>query len=184
MRGNCSESSRSRCESPLGYLRGASNGHPGRMLRRPFDLGSSHTVLEGRLEQGQDNEHLIRVRQTMETRKRVLIAVDTSSHALNAVRYVAVQSLCSNLEVRLFSILSLGDDEVLRGVMVDEEFLRRMKERYRLYALNCRRETEEFLEQCRKILAGQGFPESRIDVCVRQRRKGISSRRRGRATMP
>jgi nucleotide-binding universal stress UspA family protein len=110
----------------------------------------------------------------MGTPKRVLVAVDTSGHALNAVRYVACQSLHSDLEVRLFSILSLGDEEVFWGVMMDEEFMRRMKERYRLYARNCGQEAEKFLEQCRKILVGGGLPESRIDVSVRQRQKGIA----------
>jgi len=110
----------------------------------------------------------------MRTPKRVLVAVDTSSHALNAVRYIACQCLRWDLEVRLFSIISLGGEEVLEGVMMDEDFMRRMKERYRLYALNCRQETDEFLEQCRKILVGGGFPESRIDVSVRQRQKGIA----------
>jgi nucleotide-binding universal stress UspA family protein len=110
----------------------------------------------------------------MGTRKRVLIAVDTSSHALNAVRYVAFQSLGSDLEVRLFSILSLGDEEVFWRVMMDEEFVKRMKERYSLYALNCRREMEEFLERCRKILVGGGVLESRIDASIRQRQKGIA----------
>jgi len=110
----------------------------------------------------------------MGTPKRILIAIDTSSHALNAVRYLAFHCLRSDLEVRLFSILSLGDEEVLRGVMMDEEFMRRMKERYRLYALNCRQETEAFLEQCRTILVGYGFPESRVDVAIRQRQKGIA----------
>ena len=110
----------------------------------------------------------------MRTSKRVLVAVDTSSHALNAVRYLACQWLRSALEVRLFSVLPLGNEQVFWGVMMDEEFMRRMKERYSLYALNCRQKAEEFLQQCRKILVRGGFPESRIDVSMRQRQKGIA----------
>jgi len=110
----------------------------------------------------------------METPKRILVAVDTSSHALNAVRYVARQCLRSDLEVGLFSVLPLGDDEVFWPLMMDEEFVRRMNERYDLYALTCRQETEEFLEQCRKMLVDGGFPESRIAVSMRQRQQGIA----------
>jgi len=110
----------------------------------------------------------------MRTPKKVLVAVDSSSHALNAVTYVARQCLRSDLEVRLFSILPLGDEEVFWRFMMDEEFMRRMKERYSLYALNCRQKAEEFLQQCRKILVRGGFPESRIDVSMRQRQKGIA----------
>jgi nucleotide-binding universal stress UspA family protein len=110
----------------------------------------------------------------MHAPKRILIAVDGSSQALNAVAYVARNCSRSDLEVRLFSVLLLGCEEVFWQVGMDAEFMRRMKERYDLYTGDCRRKTEEFLERSREILVRGGFPKSRIDVSVRQWRKGIA----------
>lgn len=110
----------------------------------------------------------------MRTHKRLLIAVDGSRHALDAVTYVARQCSGSSLEVRLLFILPVGPDEVFWQIPMNEEFMQQMKERYDQCLLESRREAEGFLEDCREVLLGEGFSEDRVGVSLRQWKEGIA----------
>lgn len=105
---------------------------------------------------------------------RLLVAVDGSSHALHAVRYVA--HLCSrtNPEVRLLLILTAVQEEVFWQVPMDEEFKRRMKERYEAHESESRKSAENFLDRCRGILVEAGISGGAIDLAPRPLREGIA----------
>jgi nucleotide-binding universal stress UspA family protein len=110
----------------------------------------------------------------MRTPTRLLVAVDSSSHALNAVTYVASRCAGLKLQVRLLAVLPLGYEETFWQLGMEAEFLRRMKERYDRAATECKRGAEEFLERCKGILVKAGFPERSIDLSVREWRRGIA----------
>jgi len=110
----------------------------------------------------------------MWTPKRLLVAVDSSSHALNAVTYVASHCSRSKLEVQLLAVLPLGYEEAFWQLGMDAEFMRQMKEKYDRCGVECRRKAEEFLERCRGVLVEAGFPERRIGQSVRQWQRGIA----------
>jgi nucleotide-binding universal stress UspA family protein len=110
----------------------------------------------------------------MRTPKRLLVAVDSSTHALNAVTYVA--NCCSGLklQVQLLAVLPPGYEETFWQLGMEAEFLRRMKERYDRAATECRRGAEEFLERCRGILVEGGFPERDVGLSVREWQRGVA----------
>ncbi len=110
----------------------------------------------------------------MRTRRRVLIAVDGSQHALDAVTYVARQCSASSLEVRLLFILPVGPEEVFWQVPMNEEFMQQMKERYDQCLMESGREAERFLEHCRDVLVGAGFSEDRVGLSLCQWKEGIA----------
>lgn len=110
----------------------------------------------------------------MQTRKRILIAVDGSRHSLDAVTYVARQCSASSLEARLLFILPTDPEEVFRQIPMNEEFMRQMKERYDQCLMESRKEAERFLEHCRDVLVGAGFSEDRVGLSLCRWKEGIA----------
>lgn len=110
----------------------------------------------------------------MRTGKRILIAVDGSRHAFDAVTYVARQRWAASLEVRLLFILPMGREEVFWQVPMNEEFMQQMKERYDHWLMESRREAEGFLEHCRDVLVGAGFSRDRVGLSLCNWKEGIA----------
>lgn len=105
---------------------------------------------------------------------RLLIAVDGSSHALHAVRYVAQMCAGSHLDVRLFSVLPGEEEEVFRQVPMDEDFMHHMHDRYLAHAADLRLRLDDFLTRCRAILVEAGIPGNRVELAARLRKEGIA----------
>lgn len=110
----------------------------------------------------------------MQTRKRVLVAVDGSRHALEAVTYVARRRLVSILEVQLLFILPMGWEEDFRQIPMNEELMEEMKERYDQFLMESRREAQSFLEHCRGVLVEAGFSEDQVGLSLCNWREGIA----------
>jgi len=110
----------------------------------------------------------------MQTRKRILVAVDGSRHAHDAVTYVARQCWAASLEVRLLFVLPMGREEVFWQIPMDEGFMQRMKERYDQCLMESRREAQGFLDHCRDVLIGAGFSEDRVRLSLCSWKEGIA----------
>lgn len=106
--------------------------------------------------------------------RRLLIAVDGSSHSFDAVRYVAQLSAGARARLTLLLILPACQEEVFWQVPMDEDFMRRMRARYEEHASEARESAEAFLSRCLRVLVESGAPEGLIDIEVRRQREGVA----------
>lgn len=105
---------------------------------------------------------------------RLLVAVDGSSHSLDAVRYMAHLAMGSRARLKLLLILPAFQEEVFWQVPMDEAFMRHMRTRYEDHASEARKSAEGFLDRCLKILVDAGIPERFVDLEVRSQRVGVA----------
>lgn len=110
----------------------------------------------------------------MASSRRLLVAVDGSSHSFDAVRYLAHLSTGSRATLKLLSILPAFQEEVFWQVPMDKEFMRHMRTRYEDHASEARKSAEGFLDRCLQILVDAGIPESFVDLEVKPQRVGVA----------
>ena len=105
-------------------------------------------------------------------RKRILVSVDGSEHALNAVRYTADTVLAGRVKVVLFYIMT----------KVPESFFDVQKEpayHYRIadiseWEIQHENMIREFMSQACETLYAAGIPQQSVSVAVRERQVGIA----------
>ncbi len=105
-------------------------------------------------------------------RKKILLSVDGSEHALHAVRYVAATAPADRVEVVLFHIMT----------RIPESFWDLQKEPAFHYRFLDMREWEmqqeklilEFMSQACEILYAAGFPGESVRVSMQDRKIGIA----------
>lgn len=106
------------------------------------------------------------------TRKKILIAVDGSDLALDAVRYVGVTVPSQNTDVVLFHVIT----------RVPESFWDLEKEHtyhYRIadvrtWEIQQEKIIEEFMAQARQVLQDSGFPQEAVMANIQERKAGIA----------
>lgn len=110
----------------------------------------------------------------MQASKRILIAVDGSSHSLHAIRYVA--SLCSRscVQATLLYVLPVASDELVWQVNMDDEFKKNMLEKYERFNEECARAAREFLDEGRRILLGSATSMEVFPVVLQEWQSGIA----------
>ncbi len=105
---------------------------------------------------------------------KILIAVDGSHHALEAVTYVARTCARGDFSVDLLYVLPKAPEEVFWQVPLDEEFIVRMKDKYQECKETWRKEAQDFLDVCRTVLVSAGFREASIGVILEELHEGIA----------
>lgn len=110
----------------------------------------------------------------MKKSKRILVAVDGSSHSLNAINYVA--RYCStSTYVSLIYVMPKRPEQVFWQVNMDEEFIKRMRDKYDRWERERRSASRDFLESTKALLGGSGFQDDRLNTILRERELGTAS---------
>lgn len=105
-------------------------------------------------------------------RKKILVAVDGSNHALDTVIYLSRTVPCDRAEVVLFGVLSTEPDWFLdntyySNAVRDPSIALDWRNR-RKFAM------ENFMKDASRILAEQGFPSEAVRVKIEEKRVGIA----------
>jgi nucleotide-binding universal stress UspA family protein len=108
------------------------------------------------------------------TPRKILIAVDGSRHALDAVTYVARNCAHGALAVDLLHVMPQSPEEVFWQVPLDEDFMIRMKEKYDQCRETWQREARQFLDVCSSVLASAGFRKDSIRLILQEYREGVA----------
>jgi len=109
---------------------------------------------------------------TSKKQKRILVAVDGSEQAFEAVRYVSRAVSPGMAQVVLFHVVT----------RVPESFLDMDKEpayRYRIVNIGAWEQqqeklTRDFMERSREVFVAAGFPEGAVSILTRNRKVGIA----------
>lgn len=104
-------------------------------------------------------------------RKKILLAVDGSDQALEAVRYICTVAAPDRTDIVLFSV-GIGFPEVFYD-MDNNPLYRSKKTKVMGWLADHQLVIGEFKEKALKILATAGFPEDAIDVKTQTKKAGI-----------
>ena len=104
--------------------------------------------------------------------KKMLLAVDGSECALDAVRYVGKFKPFHQMKVVLLNVFS-AVPEAYYDLERDPQFYKAAKE-IRSWEAQKKKEIREYMETCRQTLIRLGFPEKQIVVEIKNRSKGIA----------
>jgi hypothetical protein len=105
-------------------------------------------------------------------KERILLAVDGSDQALDAVRYVSQLFPPNRVEVVLFHVMS----------KIPESFWdieKRPEFRHKLayvaaWATQQKTQTQEFMERSRQLFGDRGIPEKALTIKIQERQVGIA----------
>ncbi len=105
-------------------------------------------------------------------KRRLLLAVDGSEQALNAVRYVSFLRPEKNFQVVLFHVMTKIPDSFW-------DLEREPAYDYRIVSIGAweaqqKEMIEDFMQKSREFLLEQGFPHDSVDIRVHERREGIA----------
>jgi len=103
---------------------------------------------------------------------RILVAVDGSDQAFQAVEYVGRVLSPENAQVVLFHVLN-KIPEVFWDLEKTPEFYRPISPATK-WALQQERSMNDFMVQARNILIDAGFPEEAVKVTIQERKVGIA----------
>ena len=109
----------------------------------------------------------------MESRKkRILIALDASGQAFEAVRYVGQMLPAGRAEITLFHVFNLIPEDLsdLRGT---PEWLPQGVD-FKTWELQQRKSVEDFMEKSSMLLVSQGYPEDAVKVLIKEREVGVA----------
>jgi nucleotide-binding universal stress UspA family protein len=105
--------------------------------------------------------------------KKILVAVDLSTHSLNAVKYVANQCAPTDLRVNLMFVIPTAP-ETFWDLERDAFFRERMKGKYARWKRDTKKKGQAFLEDARNILTKAKFSENKVELMLRERKVGIA----------
>jgi len=105
--------------------------------------------------------------------KKILIAVDGSSHSLDAVRYVAQQCAPADLSVNLMYVMPTAP-EIFWDLERDAFFKEKMKSKYAQWKRNAKKAAQAFLDDARNLLVKAKFKEDHVGVILQERKVGIA----------
>ena len=110
----------------------------------------------------------------METqrKKKLLLALDGSEPAMDAVRYVGRLTPLYKMDAVLFNIFSNVPESYL-DLQKDPRTYQWIRE-VRAWEVQQNKVIEEFMQQAKQALIRSGFPQDSITVVVRNRKKGIA----------
>ena len=105
--------------------------------------------------------------------KKILVAVDLSTHSLNAVKYVAQRCAPTDLRVNLMYVMPTAP-ETFWDLERDAFFRERMKGKYAQWKRDTKKAAQTFLEDARNILVKAKFSENKVGLILRERKVGIA----------
>jgi nucleotide-binding universal stress UspA family protein len=105
-------------------------------------------------------------------KKRVLVAVDGSDQALQAIRYVSRLLPSNRTEVVLFHVKDKISENFWE-VAHNPAFRHRLAGA-RAWAMQGEINIREFMERARQLLVDQGFPGDAVDVRIQDKKMGIA----------
>ncbi len=107
-----------------------------------------------------------------QTKNKILVAIDGSNYALDAVRYVSKIPSFQDMEVILFHVRSHIPESYwdLEGQI---QYTSRLRE-IRTWEAERDRRVHEYMENAKRILWRVGFPKESVKVQIRDRKKGIA----------
>jgi len=106
------------------------------------------------------------------TQIKLLVAVDGSEYAFNAVRYVSRLAPFQKMKVVLFNVFS-SVPESYRDLEKDPQFTRAARE-VMGWEMQRRKAIQEYMKKARETLSLSGFPDKAINVKIQNRKKGIA----------
>ena len=107
-----------------------------------------------------------------EDKKKILVAIDGSDRALEAVKYVAAVKPFQDMEVALYTVYSKVPDcywDIHAEPRLDWE----LKEA-RAWLAQLEKERHDFMARAKKTLLDAGFPEQAVTTHIHERKKGIA----------
>jgi len=105
--------------------------------------------------------------------KKILLAVDGSSHSLNAVRYVAQQCTPADLSINLMYVMPTAP-EIFWDLERDAFFKEKMKSKYAQWKRNAKKAAQTFLNDASNLLIKAKFKEDNVGVILQERKVGIA----------
>ncbi|MGW8223950.1 MAG: universal stress protein [Syntrophobacteria bacterium] len=109
----------------------------------------------------------------MSQQKRILVAVDLSTHSLNAVRYVAQQCTPADLSVNLMYVMPTAP-EIFWDLERDAFFKEKMKSKYAQWKRNAKKAAQTFLDDASNLLIKAKFKEDHVGAILQERKVGIA----------
>lgn len=108
-----------------------------------------------------------------ESSKKILLAVDASNNALEAIRYTSKAALFQDMEAVLFSVYSKTPEyywDLEMHSQSDHQMIQEIK------ALEMKQEKtlQEFMQKAKQILVDAKFPEKALTVNIHARETGIA----------
>ncbi|MDA8308106.1 MAG: universal stress protein [Deltaproteobacteria bacterium] len=110
----------------------------------------------------------------MVNHKRILIAVDGSSHSLDAVNYVAFQCRGLKTRVNLLYVFPMASDELICQINMDGELKRSIQEKYYEFNRQCERMAQDSIDQAKDILIELGMAPEYVSGVPRMWQLGIA----------
>lgn len=109
----------------------------------------------------------------MSSFKKILIAVDLSTHSLNAVRYVALNFSSTDLRVNLLYVMDTAP-ETFGDLEQAEFFKRKMRAKHTVWEKAEKKAAQDFLDEARSLLLRANFREDDVRVIIQERQVGIA----------
>ncbi len=105
--------------------------------------------------------------------KKILVAVDLSTHSLNAVKYVANQCAPKDLRVNVMFVMPTAP-ETFWDLEKDDFFRERMKGKYAQWKRETKKKGQAFLDDAKNVLVKAKFSENKVGLILRERKVGIA----------
>lgn len=109
----------------------------------------------------------------MAKEKRLLIALDGSTHSFDATMYVAHHWASTKPKVTLMHVMR-SVPEILWDLQQQAVFKQKLKERHREWVNYTKQTAEAFLGKAKKILTDANIPEKNVGVNLQQAQKGVA----------
>lgn len=109
----------------------------------------------------------------MESRKkRILVALDASKQAFEAVRYVGQMFPAGRAEITLFHVLNLIPEDFSELGGTPDSLPHGVD--FKTWELQQRKEIEDFMEKSGMLLVSQGYKKDAVTVMVKEREVGVA----------
>ena len=104
--------------------------------------------------------------------KKLLLAVDGSDYALNAIKYISTLTPFHKMKVVLFNVFSPVPESYL-DLEKDPQFTRAARG-VLAWEMQRKKEIQEYMRQARQTLMRSGFSPDAVSVKIQDRKKGIA----------
>ncbi|MBW2576266.1 MAG: universal stress protein [Deltaproteobacteria bacterium] len=108
----------------------------------------------------------------MKHRRKILLAVDGSDQAFEAVRYVSLLFPPNRMEVVLFHVMTKVP-ESFWDVEKEPAYSNKVATT-RAWELQQKKEIQEFMEKARRLFLDQNVPEDAVRIKIQERKVGIA----------
>ena len=105
-------------------------------------------------------------------RRKILLAVDGSDQAFEAVRYVSLLFPPNRMEVVLFHVMTKVPESFWD--VEKEPAYRQEVATTRAWELQQKKEIQEFMEKARRLFLEQNVPEDAVSIKIQERKVGIA----------